>query len=377
MIFDKGYTIRVAEERCLNQRHNRVECDHCVKNCPAGAILILKNHVAIDKDICTSCGLCLSDCPTEVFYSNQWDETTISKEVDLQGWKTTEFFCAEHAEVHQKDEGREKGSVRLPACLSSISRGAWFELGLKTEIDLHIEQCDGCPMEKTVPQLAYNVSTAAEWLVASGHTSRINFVNWCENDPSKKCREVVNAGLKVTSRRDLFLSLIRHAKQATKGAEVDTVRTLNEDRLPRWRKRFAKVYQDNAIEGSPAAYWPTIKVNDDCVNCGMCSLFCPSKTLQITRENGIARHSFTSGTCLDCRICKMVCSVGAISRDREKVEKPFETITLSTVPVSECKRCGDTTTKNVDGLCYWCRQEDAIEADLKNTYRNMFLNKRQ
>lgn len=368
MIFDKGYTIRVAEERCLNQRDNRVECDHCVKNCPAGAILKFKNHIAIDKDRCPSCGLCLSDCPTEVFYSHQWDETTISREVSLQGWKRTEFFCAEHAASSQ-DEDREKGAVRLPACLSSLSSGAWFELGLKTEIDLYIDQCDGCPMGKTFSRLEYNVSTAAEWLEAAGHKARINFVNWCENDSSKKCREVVNTGLKLTSRRDLILSLINHAKQATKGVDVETVSILDKDCLPRWRKRFAEIYQENAIENSPTAFWPTIKVSDECVNCGLCSLFCPSKTLQISEEDGTALHSFTSGVCLDCRICEMICSVGAISRDREKVEKPFEPVTISTAPIMECSRCEDTTTKNPDGLCYWCRQEDVIESNLKETLK--------
>ena len=69
----------------------------------------------------------------------------------------------------------------------------------------------------------------------------------------------------------------------------------------------------------------------------------------------------------------MICSVGAISRDREKVEKPFETITISTAPIMVCKRCEGTTTKNPGGLCYWCRQEDAIESNLKETYKNIFL----
>jgi Pyruvate/2-oxoacid:ferredoxin oxidoreductase delta subunit len=155
--------------------------------------------------------------------------------------------------------------------------------------------------------------------------------------------------------------------------EENTVSLLDVDCLPKWRKRFAEIYQENAIEGSSTAYWPTIKVSDKCINCGICSLFCPSKTLQISEDDGTALHSFTSGVCLDCRICEMICSVGAISRDREKVEKPFETITISIEPIMECRRCGDTTTKNPDGLCYWCRQEDVIEANLKETLKNFFL----
>jgi Fe-S-cluster-containing hydrogenase component 2 len=373
MLFDKGYTIRVAGERCLNQRHNAVECRHCAENCPAGAILIDQNQVYIDKDVCPSCGLCLSECPTEVFYSNQWDETTVAKEVDLQGWKTTEFFCTEHTAPQQQDENAASGAVRLPACLASLSGGAWYELGLKTGIDLHLEQCDGCPVEKVLPRLAFKVSTAAEWLHASGHMSKINFVNQCDFDKSRLCRDAVNTGLRLTSRRDLLLSLVQHARQAPKGVPVEESGQADDNLLPAWRKRFAEVYQQNDLQGAPAAFWPVIKVSDQCVSCGVCSYFCPSGALEIDEEDGSAVHRFTSGNCLDCRICQMICTVGGISRDRVPVERPFETITISKVPVMQCTRCGDTTTKNIDGLCYWCRQENAIEADLKDAYRNLFL----
>lgn len=373
MLFDKGFTIRVAEERCLNRRQNRVECDHCVKNCPAGAILILKGHVAIDKDICLSCGVCLSDCPTGVFYSNQWDETTVSNEVDKHGWKTTGFFCSEHTDPSANDRDIEKGAVRLPACLGSITRGAWFELGLKTEIELYVDECNGCPMSRAYSCLEYNVVTAAEWLEASGHKARINFVNQCKNDSSSKCREIVMAGLKLTSRRELFLSLIKHARRATRDVREDELPMQEKSLLPAWRKRFAEIYQDIAIEGAPPAFWPTIAVDEGCVNCGICAFFCPTGALGIDDEGGTAVHHFISGYCLDCRICEMICPVSSIHREREQVEEPFKTRTISMEPIIICTRCGDTTTENDRLLCHWCQQEDAIEEDLKITYRNIFL----
>jgi Pyruvate/2-oxoacid:ferredoxin oxidoreductase delta subunit len=228
-------------------------------------------------------------------------------------------------------------------------------------------------MGKTFPRLATNVGTAMEWLEAAGRPARIHFVNRCEQDPSAKRREMIDAGLKVTSRRDLFLSLIQRARQATRAVEVDLSCKPEDDYLPGWRKRFARVYQENALPSSAAVYWPTIKIDDRCVNCGMCSMFCPSGALQIREEDGTAQHSFTSGYCLDCRICEMICSVGAIRRDRELVANPFEQITISSAAIMACKRCGDTTTTNPEGLCYWCQQENAIETGLMETYKSIFL----
>lgn len=373
MFLDKGFTIRVAEERCLNQRHNRVKCDHCINNCPASAIEILNNHVRIDKDQCNGCGLCLSDCPTGAFFSNQWDETTIVREVESHGWKTTGFYCSEHPGLDSDKHDNQIGAVRLAACLGSISRGAWYELGLKTEIDLYVDKCAGCSMSKAYSRLEYNVNLAAEWLEASGHKASINFVNSCRNDPSQKCREIVNTGLKLTSRRDLFLSLIKHVKQAPKGVAADRSDLVEKNHLPAWQKRFARIFQENTVAGATAAFWPTINISDACVNCGVCTFFCPTCALSIEEDGNTASHHFTSGYCLDCRICEMVCTVDAISRGRQQVENPFVTRTIRADPVIECSRCGDMSSENEQQLCYWCRQIDVMEEELMHTYRNYFL----
>ena len=72
MILDNARSIELHLDRCLNQRHFRAACDHCVKVCPAGAIKQDHGQVAIISEECTGCGLCLQECPAEVFTTRKW-----------------------------------------------------------------------------------------------------------------------------------------------------------------------------------------------------------------------------------------------------------------------------------------------------------------
>ncbi|WP_242869956.1 hypothetical protein [Desulfitobacterium hafniense] len=70
-----------------------------------------------------------------------------------EAWQGTEFFCGNHPAPFKKKKHQTRGAVQIPACLSTISRGAWYEIGLKTEIELHIEVCEECPMKEAISRL--------------------------------------------------------------------------------------------------------------------------------------------------------------------------------------------------------------------------------
>ncbi|KTE92434.1 (4Fe-4S)-binding protein [Desulfitobacterium hafniense] len=382
MLFNQGYSIKIAENRCLNQRHSDVECNHCSRNCPSDAIINHNAGVLLDAERCSGCGVCLIDCPTQVFSSNQWDETTILQDVLAEGWKITEFFCGVHPAPFKKEKSQTRGAVQIPACLSAISKGAWYELGLRTEIELHVEACEDCPMKNVLERLKYNIGLASEWLEASGHPAEISTIFESQAAIVKKNLKALETGLKATSRRDFFLALVGKGKPKTKeipDRSQSFSSDLNCERedslLADWQKRLAKVYPQNMIEGyGQPAYWPTIKKSKDCVNCGMCAAVCPTKTLQIVMDGNCCTHYFTSGLCIDCRICQLFCPREAISRDREKVENPFALTPLFSAPSINCERCNFITFTNSDNLCYWCKEEVAIDNDFKETCRKIFLN---
>ncbi|BAE82686.1 4Fe-4S binding protein [Desulfitobacterium hafniense] len=376
MIFAHGSYIEIDEKRCLNELHHGVECSHCLGHCPSDAIHSYNNHIYLHKESCSGCGLCLSDCPTGVFRSKQWDETTIIQDIEVEGWKITEFFCDRHPLPYKADKSKERGAAQLPACLSIVSKGAWYEIGLKTEVEIHLDQCQDCPMSETVSRLKYNINTAAEWLQTSGHTPQISMIHQCSRGKTKKSLLAIETGLKVTSRRDLFVSLFNKGQQLAgkanpKDSTEESDKLTRNMFLPEWQKRLGDVFNKNRTGSLSPSYWPTIKINEECANCGMCRNYCPSGTLQMEVQDGVSHHVFTSGHCLDCRICELFCPKEAISRDREKVERPFEAQVINSVSVVHCKVCESMTNEHEKQLCYWCQGGTQNDHELKDTLKEL------
>lgn len=371
MIFDKGYSIKIDAHRCLNHRYSGVECRHCISHCPAGAIVVDSDHVDLRGDLCVGCGLCLSDCPTQVFRSNRWDETTVIGQVKDQGWTITEFFCANHSAPYRDEETQNRGALQLPACLSVVSRGAWYELGLLTEVALHLEQCDVCPMSGALSRLNVNIGMASEWLSASGHIPRFSLIR-SHRGNVRKSLKAVEAGFPVTSRRDLFLSFIQGGRQfaaSIPGGQRPLPEENDSEKLqslqPNWLTRLAEVYSRNMAEGSLSASWPTIHINSRCDHCGLCTLLCPSGALKRMTGDGACQYSIVAGFCLDCRICQMVCEQEAVFRDKKPVAQPFETAIIYSSPIRECERCLGVASDQSAGLCHWCGKEKAIDQAFK------------
>lgn len=378
MLYDKGLLIDVDKTRCLNYQHNDVGCNHCVSHCPGQAIFLNKNLVFLEKEKCLGCGLCFSDCPTQVFTALEWDETTITKEIKFKPTPVVQFFCGYNDKPFLGKEEKDKGAIQIPTCLSSISKGAWYEIGLHTNVELRLEKCRQCQMKQCVERLQLTIETAIEWLLASGHTTAFSYIHYVENIQEKKSFKAVSTGMKVTSRRDLFLSLFNQGKSV-----VSRIRerdfTLHGKRdflkkgslLPNWQKRLEKNYTSHFQEGGNPAYWPSIEKNSDCVNCGMCSKRCPTQALQTIIKNGKAVHTFNSGHCLDCRICMLFCPTESITRYRQPNSNPFETQIIYEAPVSECRYCGDPIFANRQDLCYWCEHEATDDAMISDVFNNM------
>lgn len=382
MLLNHGYSIKTNENRCLNQYHEGVNCTHCIEHCPTEAIYLDNNRIVLNTDLCNGCGLCLSDCPTQAFSSSQWDETTVIKAVEKEKWKITEIFCARHKAPYKKNKDKERGAVQLQACLSTISKGCWYELGLKTELDLHREECEACPMSKTLSRLEYDIGTAAEWIKASGKEVNVNFIFEKVNGTSKRNLRALETGLKVSSRRELFVSLIDRGRNEliNKVNEIASLPASTEKSkrmrpgscLPEWRKRLANIYPKNQTNVSSPAYWPTTKIDDNCIKCEMCSKFCPVGALQTKVENGTITHYFTNGLCIDCRTCQLFCPRQAITRDREPIDNPFDTVAISSKSVDVCQACGKPTYGKSKHLCYMCEQDEANNLQLVKACKEIF-----
>lgn len=378
MLYNEGMFIKVDEVKCLNFLHNGVGCVHCTSLCPGGALTVIEDRIFLEHDSCLGCGVCFSNCPTEVFTAGQWDENAIISEVKNQAAPVTQFFCEYHdAPFLSKDE-KKKGAIQITACLASISKGAWYEIGLLTDVELRLDKCCDCPMKECTERLRYSLGNASEWLEASGHETDFSYIFAVENIQKKKKLKAVSAGMKVTSRRDLFLSLFSQGKEViNRIRETDHARHgrgigSQERLLPKWQLRLAESYKVNEQVGASPAYWPSITKGSTCVNCGLCINNCPAKALGMIQDAGKIYHTFNSGQCLDCRICELFCPTNSIERAREPNPQPFETRIISELNVIPCWRCGNQTAENEDYLCIWCRNEPK-EEEMISDVRNYLL----
>ena len=187
MLLEQGAYVRINQSRCLNQQHNSVECRHCISHCPGKALALHEGQVYMFTEKCLGCGLCLADCPTQVFTASQWDERMILNDVESQGAAVTQVFCGRHDTPFLGKGDKEKGAIQIPGCLAAISKGLWYELGLKTEVELRLDQCGRCPLNQCMEERGYlAIATAEEWLTASGHPVHFSYVEEAEKVKKKK-----------------------------------------------------------------------------------------------------------------------------------------------------------------------------------------------
>lgn len=377
MLFDQGSFIKVSRSRCLNTLHHEIGCNHCVTSCPSQSIHMINGKVAIDKENCSGCGLCLTDCPTEAFSAQPWDETSIFIEIDKQKKDVTQFFCDDHESPYLSKKEKDKAALQVPVCLGSISRGAWYEIGLKTKVEIRLDRCEHCSMKECLENLNTNVNTAMEWLEASGHESDFSLIYTVDHAIKRKKLMAVSTGMKTTSRRDIFLSLFNQGKEVIDRARESNLEDYQIKRKQKkkslqttWKKRFSKTYVAHFQEGGNPAYWPAITKKESCVNCGICKANCPTQALQIKMENGVATHTFNSGKCIDCRLCMLFCPTESISRYREEKLAPFSDEFLLERTSVPCKHCGEMSTNDSD-LCYWCENEAEDSQMISDVWKHL------
>jgi ferredoxin len=271
----------------------------------------------------------------------------------------------------------------LPACLSTISKAGWFELGLKTEIELHREECQKCLMSTTLSHIEFDIGTAVEWVKASGKEAKVSFIYEDVNGTTKRDLRALETGLRMTSRRELFMSLIEHGRRELikKVDEIASLTSVTEksnrmrttNYLPEWKQRLAKVYPKNQTNVSTPAYWPTIKIDDTCINCEMCSKFCPVGALETKVEHGTITYYFTNGLCIDCGICQLFCPNQAINSEMDRIENPFATISIYSKDANLCRVCKKPTSDHSNHLCYMCEHDDINNHQLVKSCKEMFF----
>lgn len=383
----------VYSDRCLLNRHKCATCRLCIDMCPTGALQINQKEISLNQAACAGCGACLTACPVEVYETLKWSERKIINTVKQMGLHYFEIVCKNHP---SPEGGIEDGAVvQINACLAAVSPGLWFELGMSYSMRIRIDSCQNCPIGKNVAITHNAVKQASSWLLSCG--LKDNLVLHVESDGqfSSKKRLLISAENPVSSRRDFLLRFVRSSGPVEQAfsflpsdPEISAEVAKSSPHLPTWLRRVAAIYSstpsprhlssgdvpsqtfsnlnEHALSGEDFVLWPSLKVDERCVACGVCSQSCPSGALSTAFNTGVYQHIFFPGACVACGLCAESCTAQALTRHYTPCLQPFEEQVVAERPASHCQRCGGPALKSAHGLCNWCATEATLDSLLED-----------
>ncbi len=314
----RGPAVETKAHLCLRARFARSRCRRCQEVCPAGAVSLDGDTVAL-RTSCTGCEACIAACPAGVFaapLSQEVPRRARLREL-LDADRKLTVMCA------AVTPGSDAALV-LP-CLGGLAREyliAAFAWGAR-RIEIRRGHCEGCIQAASLAQFERSLSEARRLLACfGGAADAIEDVPAAVSSTEDPSPPETPAAERL-GRREFFSYFRRRAAQLGVEARVETAADAPEARwahdthplrafLLEVLPALGKPQQSHL----PAAGFPAaeLTVSTACIGCNVCETLCP--TGAIRRElHGESEVSllFTAARCTGCAICAEACLPKAIA----------------------------------------------------------------
>lgn len=350
---------------CKRVRFSHSDCRRCVDICPENAITLDPGPTINDR--CSSCGLCQTACPTEVFQGEvHTDQHLLSQITPLPG-KDKPVVKNRRLFMHcQQAVKQDEASFSIP-CLGSITEN--FILGAvlsgANEIALTKGACSECRL-KQGEQLLTNSIAAFDVL-----SKTMELQQFTLSLQEKQKEEQATLG-----RRALFSSISggqeNRAESALspKGEAIETAprnsppRTTNGIR-PSPKREYLRTLLDKTPPNGTAvvAYdqsfpWGNIKIDENnCVTCGICVNVCPTGAIFRKTKNERLSHYFNASLCTNCRLCEEACPQKVISFEQDFTLTDVlkdEANAITRIKLNACLICGEVIPAREGEICNTC-----------------------
>ncbi|MGC8558113.1 MAG: 4Fe-4S dicluster domain-containing protein [Nitrososphaeria archaeon] len=260
-------------------------CTICQDSCPYGALSIdKKSGIGINYEKCTSCGLCVSACPTSAIQFPSVSQQSIYDLSQTEGKKVISCY---------KDQG---DSVKLP-CIAMLS--AEDVVALRSSGELVIK-CPGCELSKLTDGIKS---------FASGLNSIVGGIAVQAPDKNEAAGPV----------KEFSLDLANVSKR------------LEVRKLVAYEKVRDLLLYNVEVDG------------ESCTMCESCARWCPTSALRIETKDGKSALTFDPESCTGCKICVNVCPAPGNSGEGKAVRvrrAKSERKTLVEDYVVRCRICG-------------------------------------
>lgn len=341
-LFEKleSQSLAVQPSRCVVVRNRNASCRRCAEACPAGAILVEGNDLAVAPERCVGCGTCATVCPTAALESKKPDDKELLRAAVAAMQVNDGAAVIMDAAMQAAAEGKYD-----PAKVAAVK-----SLGRVDESLIAVLAAGGATSIVLVAGPVEDASAASDrtaQLVCD--TAALLLETW-GSDVSVKLTSKLPRSVRRTEpaefdtgRRGFFSSVRDEARAAAAITAEHVVREKLGAEEPE-EPKFAKVAEDGTLPhflperrgrlllalsnlGSPEdvmidtrLFGHVIIDGEKCTSCQMCATFCPTEAIRKFGDAATAAETgkpfgidHYTGRCVQCHCCEDICPTGALT----------------------------------------------------------------
>ncbi len=375
MQFDTGNEARglldlsaliIEEDLCINLRGRMMLCSACLESCPSEALSLSVDAVDLDKEKCTACNSCMSECDAGALRSSGFIPDRFLS--TLSAMTEVDLHCRE-----SKDEG---GGVVIP-CHQVLDKrliAAARADGLEV-ITLHgLNHCESCErgdarayIDSLRQQLnAWMGERATEIRIASADSKRMPGNKDYQDQAAMDRRSFLRFGGARTVQ-----SLAKWFVPGMTQQEEEETDLLPFYQVDEFQQRpsfylsplFSRIQQVPWTENAELP-WQMRTVSESCSACLSCGERCPTGALQSEQTPQLRSLSFDPALCTNCQLCEKICPEQAfISQPLLSIPEVTQgRILLNQVAQSMCVQCGSAFIAKAEAqICSVCENEQELD----------------
>jgi len=290
--------VKIDQSRCLRMRFNKNSCNKCIEYCHANAIMIGEG-VSIDRETCSECMLCISECLSGCFEIKGLDFYSL-----IGSLRKIQFSV--QAPVLGCNVRTDILSHERTLCLGFLSEEHLIALSvfLDAPLQINLTGCSECRNGFIVQSLKERIKSINE-KTSLDVADRLRLV---DDKADLKYQEI------SYDRRGFFRAVKNftslRATELFSSEKTDETQAYSTKKLP-FRKgllnRVFSVVSDKNQREILNGYYYTVTVDENCDNCFACVGMCPTGALKIETVEHDRELFFNSSLCNGCGLCEDFC----------------------------------------------------------------------
>lgn len=299
---------RYTGPRCLVERGAMGGCTRCADVCPHAAVTVT-HTVVIEESRCTSCGLCVQECPTGALEFDLPVAIAALNEQRQDGEETLQLRCA-------------RASAAAPSlpCLGRVTPALLSAAGAYgLPLTLWRGDCADCAVGG--PEVPARVEAVVR------ETARLRGAT---TPAQVELREALGSGGagsgdagaggagggRAVGRRGMLGGALRQAAGLLGEAIPERPLPFVDWSVPKERVPAEWVWRRHSLTPPPQeqTFWPAPVIDDACTDCPVCANVCPTEAIGREVLGSDSTLTLNLAACTGCEACIRSCPPAAMHR---------------------------------------------------------------